>query len=214
LPSQAYGNGWLQVRHSGKTIKSLPQKGDPYEEIYKLRGKWYGLLREEWINPAGRKGSGYLRTSRLMDQAKAFHKAISNTYHDQSYAHYGADLGHAAWHNVVWEIGSDWLKEIDVEKLEVVSDNLQGRLVMTDRSSIAFPDAVTLPLDVTMQPASDPGDQTVPLHSAEHQLQSGKFKGIFRQTGYEHQDSYKNESALHSTLYSLVRIAQTMKWTT
>jgi hypothetical protein len=101
-----------------------------------------------------------------------------------------------------------------VEKLEVVPDNLQGRLVMTDRSSIAFPDAVTLPLDVTMQPASDPGDQTVPLHSAEHQLQSGKFKGIFRQTGYEHQDSYKNESALHSTLYSLVRIAQTMKWTT
>jgi hypothetical protein len=65
-----------------------------------------------------------------------------------------------------------------------------------------------------MQPAQDPGDQTVPLHSAEHQSQSGKFQGIFRQTGYEHQDSYKHEGALHSTLYSLVRIAQTMKWTT
>ncbi len=65
-----------------------------------------------------------------------------------------------------------------------------------------------------MQPASDPGDQTVPLHSAEHQLRSGKFKGIFRQTGYEHQDSYKDDGALHSTLYSLVRIAQTMKWNT
>jgi type VI secretion system secreted protein VgrG len=44
-------------------------------------------------------------------------------------------------------------------------------------------------------------------------VQSGNFKGIFRQTGYEHQGSYKNESALHSTLYSLVRIAQTMEWT-
>ena len=213
LPSQAYGNGWLQVRHGGKTLKSLPQKADPYEEIYKLRGKWYGLLRDEWINPAGADDAGYGRTARLLDQAKAFHKAISNTYHDQSYAHYGADLGHAAWHNVVWEIGSDWLKEVNVEMLEVVSDNLQGRLVVTDRSSIPLANTVTLPLDVTMQPASDPGDQTVPLHSAEHQLQSGKFKGIFRQTGYEHQDSYKNESALHSTLYSLVRIAQTMEWT-
>jgi hypothetical protein len=41
---------------------------------------------------------------------------------------------------------------------------------------------------------------------------AGKFKGIFRQTGYEHQNSYKNEAALHSTLYCLVRIAQTMTW--
>lgn len=31
--------------------------------------------------------------------------------------------------------------------------------------------------------------QTVPLHSAEAQLRSGQFKGIFRQTGYEHQAS-------------------------
>jgi hypothetical protein len=67
---------------------------------------------------------------------------------------------------------------------------------------------------VQMMPASDAGDQTVPLHSAEHQLHSGKFRGIFRQGGYEHQDSYKNQAALHSTLYSLVRIAQTMAWET
>jgi hypothetical protein len=35
---------------------------------------------------------------------------------------------------------------------------------------------------------------------------------VFRQTGYEHQNSYQDERALHSTLYSLVRIAQTMTW--
>jgi hypothetical protein len=51
-------------------------------------------------------------------------------------------------------------------------------------------------------------------HSAKHQLHSGKFKGIFRQTGYEHQDSYKTHGALRSTLYRLVRIAHTMKWNT
>lgn len=66
---------------------------------------------------------------------------------------------------------------------------------------------------VTMLDAAEPGDQTVPLHSAEAQLASGKFKGIFRQTGYEHQASYSNPAALASTLYSLVRIASTMKWT-
>ncbi|WP_056440127.1 hypothetical protein [Massilia sp. Root335] len=38
------------------------------------------------------------------------------------------------------------------------------------------------------------------------------FKGIFRQTGYEHQSSYKNSAAIASTLYSIVRIAQTATW--
>jgi len=33
LPSQAYGNNWLQVKHKGGTIMNLPTKGDPYEEI-------------------------------------------------------------------------------------------------------------------------------------------------------------------------------------
>jgi hypothetical protein len=63
-----------------------------------------------------------------------------------------------------------------------------------------------------MCPPADPGDQTVPVHSADHQRDSGKFKGIFRQTGYEHQGSYGDEAALASTLYSIVQIAKTMKW--
>lgn len=59
LPSQAYGNNWLQVRHKGGIIKSLPIKGDPYEEIYKLKGVWFGLLNEKslkgrsWRNRRG-----------------------------------------------------------------------------------------------------------------------------------------------------------------
>jgi hypothetical protein len=40
---------------------------------------------------------------------------------------------------------------------------------------------------------------------------SGKFRGG-RQTGYERQHSDQNERALHSRLYRLVRIAQTMTW--
>jgi hypothetical protein len=53
---------------------------------------------------------------------------------------------------------------------------------------------------------------TVPFHSADSQYTSGKFKGIFRQTGYEHQASYSDENALRSTLYSIVQIARTMTW--
>lgn len=213
LPSQAYGNGWLEVTHNGRTLKALPQQGDPYEEIYKLRGKWYGLLREEWINPARQELAGYERTLVYLNGAKSFHNAIASTYHDQSYAHYGADSGHAAWHHVIWAIG-DSASKVDFELLQVAADDRQGTLHLVDPSSPCRAEKAQVGIKVTMQAANAPGDQTVPLHSAEHQLRSGKFKGIFRQTGYEHQDSYKHEFALHSTLYSLVRIAHTMEWTT
>lgn len=211
LPSQAYGNNWLRVMHKGQTLKSLPQKGDPYEEIYKLRGKWYGLLREDWINPAQHADAGYGNTGKLLDKAKAFHNAISRTYHDQSFAHYGADPGRAAWHNVIWEL-DEKAKVLNVEDLQIATDNRQGILRVTDPR---FPSRAGEPgpqFTATLLAPSEPGDQTVPLHSADDQLRSGKFRGLFRQMGYEHQNSYKDERAFHSTLYSLVRIAQTMKW--
>ena len=214
LPSQAYGNGWLQVLHKGQTLKSLPINGDPYEEIYKLRGKWYGLLREDWINPAGHRLSGYKATANLLDKAKKFHSAIVNTYHHESYAHYGADLKHPAWHHVIWEIDSKSSMP-NMEVLKIMGDSAQGKLDMNAKDAITRTEnggSAIAGVIATMCSARDPGDQTVPLHSADHQLQSGKFKGIFRQSGYEHQESYMNEHALTSTLYSLVRIAQTMSW--
>jgi hypothetical protein len=61
-------------------------------------------------------------------------------------------------------------------------------------------------------PATASGDQTVPAKSADYQLNSGIFKGVFRQNGYEHQSSYKDTHAIASTLYSIVRIAQGAKW--
>jgi hypothetical protein len=56
------------------------------------------------------------------------------------------------------------------------------------------------------------GDQTVPSKSADHQFNSSKLKGIFRQNGYEHQESYQSDRAVRSTLYCIVRIAQDMRW--
>lgn len=211
LPSQAYGNDWLKVTHGAKTVLSLPKNGDPYEEIYKLRGKWYGLLREHWINPAGHRRSNFERTSTLLDKAKAFHNAIEATYHEQSYGHYGADPGRATWHRVVWAL-DEQAKIVDVHNLSIATDTRQGELHVTDPGLPIPTGAVHPRFAVTMQAPTDPGDQTVPLHSAEHQLQSGKFKGIFRQLGYEHQNSYSDAGAVNSTLYSLIQIARTMTW--
>lgn len=211
LPSQSYGNNWLQVQHAGVTLKSLPAHGDPYEEIYKQRHKWFGLLNEDWINPAGADGPGFETTCRLLDRAKKFHAAISDTYHDESYGHDGADPKRPAWHKVIWKI-DDRARVTNVDMLSVVADSGKGKLTVTDPSLRSRAQTAASHLSVVMLDAADPGDQTVPLHSAEAQLNSKKFRGIFRQIGYEHQASYSDPSVIAATLYSLVRIAAKMTW--
>jgi hypothetical protein len=212
LPSMAYGNNWLQLNQADKTIKSLPEKGDPYEEIYKLQGKWYGLIRDEWLNPAMDPTGGLFRTNAYLDKAKKFHLDIDKTYHPYSYAHYGCDTKHAAWHRVRWLIDIHATVP-HIEGLQIKNDSTKG--VLTVQEPAAFTRvgrSVSPNVSVVLAGPTDPGDQTVPMHSADHQLASGKFKGVFRQTGYEHQASYADDGALKSTIYSLVRIAQTMAW--
>lgn len=208
LPNQEYGNHWLQVKQSGRTLKSLPENGDPYEEIYKVRGKWYGLLREKWINPARLIGPGFKSTCLLLDRAREFHNAIAGTYHGQSFAHYGADSKRVAWHRVVWEVDPA-AKIQNVDLLTIASDDAKGRMRAVDPTVHSNAGS---PFGIKLLDAAEPGDQTVPLHSADAQFQSGKFKGIFRQTGYEHQASYSDAAVLAATFYSLFRIASTMRW--
>nr|WP_314544872.1 hypothetical protein [uncultured Massilia sp.] len=208
LPSTAYGNHWLQVKHKGKIIRSLPQNGDPYEEIYKVDKKWFSLLRENWINPARLPLCGFKNSCQLLDRAKDFHAAIESTYHDNSYAHYGADPKRLAWHKVIWQVNANPEIE-DIDSLKIVSDDAKGKI---NAVSINSKSKLPLEIDIKLLDAADPGDQTVPLHSADAQLRSGKFKGIFRQTGYEHQASYDDSSVVAATLYSLFQIASAMKW--
>ncbi|WP_157271780.1 esterase/lipase family protein [Azohydromonas aeria] len=214
LPSEAYGNHWLLVTHKGQEQIRLPQEGDPYKEIYKLRNPWYRLFNESWINPAGMsaRDSSIENTHDLLMQAKAFHAEILHTYHPNTYAHYGAGLNNPAWHRVTWDVGNETAFNANIKDLQILADNRQGSLRVIDPARPKPPGMPTPWLGVRLQPARDPGDQTVPAHSADQQLSSGMLKGVFRQTGYEHQDSYKDEAVLHCTLYSLVRIIQTMSW--
>ncbi len=208
LPSCAYGNNWLRVQHNGRVIESWPKSGDPYSEIYSIRDKWYGLLREEWLNPAGDHDAGFNTTCRNLIKAKNFHAAIENTYHAQSYAHYGADPQRPSWETVTWDyelpvIANDW------KDMQITADDEQGHFTVNSASSF---DKQLSGITVKLGPANGAGDQTVPIRSSDHQLLSGKFKGVFRQTGYEHQASYSDLRAVQSTLFSIVRIASTMNW--
>jgi hypothetical protein len=222
LPTQAYGNEWLQVTHDGHRLDAWPKKGDPYEEIYKVRGKWYSLIREEWINPADLPPalSSWNETVKKIQRAKGFHQAITDTYHDCSYAHYGADPEHLSFGNVVWDISRNCGDTTGWDTWPILGDTRQGRLDLVrwdeakpNKACARGPGATTpMPIQATILPPTELGDQTVPVRSSDHQLRSGRFKGVFRQTGYEHQGSYKDPRAVASTLYSIVRIAQQAKW--
>jgi hypothetical protein len=204
-------------------LEAWPKQGDPHNEIYKVRGKWYALFREDWINPSGRipqKGGGtFKRTCEYLDKARDIHRNISNTYHPNSYAHYGADQKQRSFGEVIWEIRnctdpSGWQNWV------IINDDRQGNLEFTPWESnsvnnigaLPFNDEAPVPVHATILPPSSSGDQTVPAKSADHQLNSGMFQGVFRQTGYEHQSSYKDPKAIASTLYSIVRIAQKATW--
>jgi hypothetical protein len=223
LPSRAYGNGWLEIRQKGILLHSLPKSADPYNEIYKLRDKWFGLLREAWINPADLIDCTFQRTCELLNGADQFHSTIENTYHQLSYAHYGADPSRPSWEGVVWELDQRQ-KAGNWQALKIATDSGHGRLELSksgevDDSNVGYSiDGIeSSPLYtpgvvvVSLGKSFGLGDQTVPLRSAEHQFLSGKFKGIFRQVGYEHQASYGDKHASDSTLYSLSRIIGSLR---
>jgi hypothetical protein len=226
LPTEAYGNGWLRVRHNGRDLESWPKQGDPYNEIYKVRGKWYSLFREDWINPSGllpgKGGGSFTRTCEYINKAKVFHRQIVETFHPASYAHYGADKGHPSFSEVIWEIDNNCVDPTGWQDWPILGDTEQGtvELVRWDPfspyakalRSFSENDEIPDPIHATILPPSAPGDQTVPAKSADHQLRSGKFLGVFRQQGYEHQSSYKDPQVIAATLYSIVRIAQKATW--
>lgn len=147
----------------------------------------------------------------MLDRAKDFHNMIADTYHGQSYAHYGADPRGAAWHKVIWQIDSDANVQ-NVNLLTISADDEKGKLSLFDPTQPLGTRKIPILVGARLLDPAEPGDQTVPLYSADAQLRSGKFKGIFRQTGYEHQASYSDSAVLAATLYSLLQIASTMKW--
>jgi pimeloyl-ACP methyl ester carboxylesterase len=205
LPSCAYGNGWLEFRHNKVLLGSLPQNGDPYTEIYKRDDCWFKLIREEWLNPAELDGSNLQQTHKYLDEAKRFHEQIDKTYHPVSYGHYGTDTKLPSYETVCWTL-SHRIRYGDWRRLHIVGDSGVGNVYLSSSpSDETGPECVA-----TLAPSTGAGDKTVPVRSAAHQLHSKQFRGLFLQEGYAHQDSLRDQKALHSTMYSIARIAQQM----
>ena len=216
LPNKVYGSGWLKVQDKqGKDliVPALP-KEDPAAEIYLQEPqKWWRLINPEWIDPAkmgesGLKGAdqvGPKATKRRTINAMEFSHAIQDTFHDETYAHFGEDPKQLAWNDIVWKVvdgnasgAGDPLSWTLLEGNK--GDNAQGTIRVLSANGI--------PLTLELQPSNSAADGTVPVERSADKVRA---KVKFRQTGYDHQGSYDNEGAQAATLYGIVKIANAYK---
>ena len=67
-----------------------------------------------------------------------------------------------------------------------------------------------------MADPAEPGHGTVPAErTAQEPVRQGKARIAYQQTGYEHQDSFKDDAVMTSTLHAVCKIAlQSFTWKT
>ncbi|MDT3669927.1 MAG: hypothetical protein ROZ37_06310 [Aromatoleum sp.] len=210
---------WLTVEYNGQ--KRALGEGDPYADIYlsEMREAWWRLIKEELINPAGRKklevsrkgrqvqekfnifGSDFDRYAENIEFAAKFHTSIENRYHPCSFVFYAADPEHPAWSEVVWKVGRS---KVDGEYLNaaLVHDDLNGKVELSIGDGQC---------DFKIDGPRGLGDGTVsqesgaaPATYAEQIFcHEGKAKG---HTSYDHQMAYSSDIAQAVTLYSICKI--------
>jgi pimeloyl-ACP methyl ester carboxylesterase len=229
LPSKLYGSGWLQlgtgIGPQFKAVATLP-KADPYEEIYKQRGQWWSLVREELINPAqldGHKGwSDYIQN---ITEAARFHNDLGTKYHPNTFSFHGngrePDNG-LTWGTVRWQART-------ANDLRTVTRNTTGHA--------AAPMTATPAQMLTLRPACDDGegkasatldgnlrydfelsgkdsvgDGTVPEVSGQAPAKAGVWKTYHLNLDAEgHEGAYRVGMAQRVTMHSILSILRTVQ---
>lgn len=233
------GKPWLKVIDKSRpdqALLALPEKGDPYGEIYSSRA-WYGLIPDAVDGVRGSSGApadpGAEHSGPLLNVIKLvrnFHEDVQYRYKHPTYAHFGAqgqrDRSHGlggilgtglfadsdrfAWGEVVWR--GEKLSAITPSRVHTlnVGDNGRGELTLADGNTLEI-----APPDV-------PGDGTVPMPSGAAPFLSGTVgsfvhgqghAGVANESfGYDHQDSYNDPRSRYATIYGLIKIAQLADW--
>lgn len=223
LPTPEYGNGWLRIR-DGQTTIALPRDGDPYGEIYTVRGKWWSMCEDHLMNPLNVErdtrnrqqvmDADWARFTKLIKQkVESFHAEVRRRYHPNTYAFFGSHPDQRAYGAVTWTgDGGSWLRggrQVDV---------LGARAL--DRSQINEDRTVAARLEgtgwlraeqqtYTISEPEEPGDGTVPHRSGiaprEH------VKSLLQvNTGHEpaFYDGPELERVRRFTVRAIVKIAQ------
>lgn len=230
LPTVEYGNDWLRIRESNQVI-TLPSKGDPYGEIYAVRGKWWGMCDQSLMNPLLDKRDPkydsqvdndwekFLNT--IFKKVKPFHQSIQGKYHVKTYAFFGSHKDHKAYGTVTWNGRDAAAGDLFLRRGRNV-DILNARLL--DPTELNTRRSVAAPLEgagwkksqrqfYTISEPDEEGDGTVPHRSG---VVPGANKSVqsLLQVNVGHEPAYKDSPlARRFTLRAIVQIAQEIKKT-
>lgn len=230
LPTAEYGNGWLKIKDGAKEY-SLPQQGDPYGEIYTVRGKWWSMCEEHLINPLNTERELKKRQVQIDKdwttfinlinyEVAPFHKIIQGKYHPNTHAFFGSSKAHRAYGTVTWKgDGGSWLRgerEADVPNARVLDER-----EINEFRTVAAPlkDQGWLKAEhqtYTISKPDEVGDGTVPHRSG---IALRAHCTSLLQVNVEHEPAYRygegadNLRACRFTLRAIVKISQAVQQT-
>lgn len=229
LPSEDYGSEWLAVVDSSeKTIASLPQS-DPYEEIYLQRDKWWGLIREEWLNPKDGTAISWRDFVANIELAKAFHRTIARKYHHNTFVFYGGGTEKSSFSTIRWKIAKGNIPASEVgSRSHPEFSQLRHNDLRTDGSNILYIGGGTsvhsstrgdVPIfhmhetnvwQVRCAQQDSPGDGTVPLRSGRSPRENGgkNILAQFNLSGVQHEPAYRDYPiAQQVAYYAITKLA-------
>lgn len=206
LPNQDYPSGWLQVQHQGDTLLRLP-KQDPYDEIYKVKDKWWALVSQQTLGKVSWKD--YVDN---IDLARAFHQeTLGRYYHPETYVFYGADPKQKSVEQVRWQLTPD---QVASRTVLPVSSVLHSQAYLEGSSNLLR----VQPHDggnwrqvawgaVCSKP-DQPGDGTVPVASGKAPAKTGDpaVRQQFGLSGFAHEPAYHNRHVNEAVLHSIVKV--------
>ncbi|OBY74177.1 esterase/lipase family protein [Acinetobacter gyllenbergii] len=151
---------WMLIKAktpAGEITASLPQTADPYTEIYQRKDSWWAMMNPDFIDPAGllkqeANEKGYESTfdiyAKNIEIVVKLHDHIKDSYHPNTYAHYGSDTEHQSFGQVVWRCKEVLNIRSEAELIELMSlygkKNLVGLPNIKDRSNATESDETNL----------------------------------------------------------------------
>lgn len=206
-------------------------RADPYEEIYKVRDKWWGLIKEEWLAPKDGRPIQWGEFIDNVGMARDFHDHLSGKYHPTTYVFYGADAKQPSFERVNWRMRRglppdsrqppNAAQVLGMSPQQVRMDGTTPEYVggQHETEVVATPEgAVTVEYESSYwelhcEKHDGIGDGTVPDSSGRSPKERGgaSVKQQFRLTGFAHEPAFKNGTAQRATVYAITKIAGTAK---
>ncbi len=226
LPSKDYGAGWLGVIQGPSTQQKWPT-ADPYEEIYKVRDKWWGLVNEAWLTPKDGVPIKWREFTESVDSARDFHEHIAGQYHPSTYVFYGADKAQPSFERISWRMKpgnapdskqaprmaqvlglSSGQVRLDGATPEFVPGPQVHEMVATPYGVSAV-DYQSSYWELHCEKHDAIGDGTVPESSGRSPRErgSGNVKQQFKLMGFAHELAFNDTTARNATLYAITKLA-------